>query len=470
MNKEAVGLTWTPVQVRLRDLDGWEKNPKRLSEQQADRILRSLKKLGQLQTIAVSPPKPNGRRDIYDGHQRNSVWQKAYSPDLVVWALEASRFLTEQERKEVAVLTMQARASFDWDMLAQWDDVEDFFDDFDVRGWRDDAEALAALLAEVGGEQRGVVDAEPQIDRAEELRKKWRVEPGQLWQLGEHRLICGDCTDAAVVERLMAGEKADMVIADPPYGLSIVAANGYVGGGESAAGMIPFGGKKVRRKGYVGGGEGYRLRHGHYAIEEYQKNKRFGTIGGAKPFGSSNARGSNRAARVVDVGKYMPIVGDETTDTAIRAVTFYLNAYPQAAQFWFGANYYSEVLKASPCWVVWDKETTGNFADCELAWSNVNRAAKIFRHRWNGMLRDSERGRRWHPTQKPAALAAFLMTEFGKMGDIVIDPFAGAGWTVIGGENTGRRVRAIELVPEYIAVICERWAQATGKTPELVNE
>jgi DNA modification methylase len=454
----------TNQMVALADIAPHPRNYNRHPAAQVRKLAQSLRKFGQVRSVVV------WRSTILAGHgvveaAKSLNWQHIradvlpddYPEHLALAYVAADNELARQGDPDMAQLAA---------ILEEVKDVDAEL--LEAVGYSD-AE-FAALLEEVGGEQRGIVDAEPQIDRAEELRKKWRVEPGQLWRLGEHRLICGDCTDAAVVERLMAGEKADMVIADPPYGLSIVAANVSVGGGESAAGMIPSGGKKGRRKGYVGGGEGDSLRHGHYAIEEYQKNKRLGASNGAKPFGSSNVRGSIGAAHVVDVGKYMPIVGDETTDTAIRSVTFYLNAYPQAAQFWFGANYYSEVLKASPCWVVWDKETTGNFADCELAWSNVNRAAKVFRHRWNGMLRDSERGRRWHPTQKPAALAAFLMTEFGKMGDIVIDPFAGAGWTVIGGENTGRRVRAIELVPEYIAVICERWATATGKTPEKVSD
>ena len=62
-----------------------------------------------------------------------------------------------------------------------------------------------------------------------------------------------------------------------------------------------------------------------------------------------------------------------------------------------------------------------------------------------------------------------MMVEFGNERDVVVDPFAGAGWSVIAAENTGRRARAIEMVPEYIAVICERWAMATGKTPVLIQ-
>ena len=139
-----------------------------------------------------------------------------------------------------------------------------------------------------------------------------------------------------------------------------------------------------------------------------------------------------------------------------------MHLFPQSAQFWWGGNYYADKLPPSPCWVVWDKETTGNFADCELAWGNLDRSAKLFRHQWNGMLRDSERERRFHPSQKPAALASFLMTEFGKPDDIVLDPFAGAGWVVIAAEKSGFKARAIEIVPEYIAMILDQMGDDDG--------
>lgn len=154
------------------------------------------------------------------------------------------------------------------------------------------------------------------------------------------------------------------------------------------------------------------------------------------------------------------MIGDETTETAIRAAKTFIELFPKAVQIWWGANYYSDALKSSACWLVWDKETTGNFADCELAWTNQNKAAKLFRHRWAGMLRDSEHERRWHPTQKPAALAAWCFNELSKPNSLVFDPFGGAGWSMIGAEQTGRKARMIELSEEYVAIILQRMQDA----------
>jgi ParB-like chromosome segregation protein Spo0J len=86
-----------------------------------------------------------------------------------------------------------------------------------------DAAALEALGADLGLDEKPEVDAEPQIDKAEELRAKWGVEPGQLWELGDHRLLCGDSTKKDDVERVMGGERADLCFTSPPYGAGNVA-------------------------------------------------------------------------------------------------------------------------------------------------------------------------------------------------------------------------------------------------------
>jgi len=137
-------------------------------------------------------------------------------------------------------------------------------------------------------------------------------------------------------------------------------------------------------------------------------SKGLGTSNSAKPFGSKAVRGSDGASNVVDVGKYAPIIGDDTIDTAVVSSQICLDLFPKAVQIWWGANYYAHTLPPSSCWIVWDKENTGNFADAELAWCSDKSAVRIFKHMWNGMLKDSEHGqRRVHPSQKPIALASW---------------------------------------------------------------
>lgn len=310
-----------------------------------------------------------------------------------------------------------------------------------------------------------IQEADIPPDRGTELREQYGVEPGQLWQAGVHRLLCADSLTPANLERLLEGDTPQMVWADPPYGLNIVAVNGYVGGGEAY--HIPFGGVNGRRqRGHVGGGESYKAKHGEYAIA---RDKRRGTVGAAKPFGSKQVRGSDGASHVVDVGKYAPVIGDESPQTAREAATLYQATYPQAVHIWWGANFYNDAFTSSPCWLIWNKESTGNFADAELAWTNQKKAARLLTHRWNGMLRASEHERRWHPTQKPAALAAWAFQLLGDEGDLIVDPFLGCGPSLVAAAQTGRRVYGCELSPEYIAVSLHRWATLTGQTPVLVE-
>ena len=121
---------------------------------------------------------------------------------------------------------------------------------------------------------------------------------------------------------------------------------------------------------------------------------------------------------------------------------------------WFGGNYY-DLPPADP-WLVWDKVNTGDFADAELAWTNVGGAVRVFRHRWNGMIRDGEeRGvPRVHPTQKPIAVMAWCLGFVD--GRTILDPFMGSGTTGVACVRLGRRFIGIELEPKYYATAKRR--------------
>jgi len=117
----------------------------------------------------------------------------------------------------------KAGGTWDWDVLANaWDTPEliEWGMDFDtLTDWQRGVSALGNLLGSEEEPEPG--DAEPQTDRAAELQATWQVLPGELFEIGNHRLICGDCTDPAIVARLMGGDKASLLFTDPPYGVDV---------------------------------------------------------------------------------------------------------------------------------------------------------------------------------------------------------------------------------------------------------
>lgn len=296
--------------------------------------------------------------------------------------------------------------------------------------WSDDE--LAAIID-------GAVADEPESDEPVSVdeTKPTRCQPGDVWRIGRHTVACVDSTDRATVEGLIAGRMVGMVWSDAPYGINIVTADGYVGGGEKYD--IPFGG--VKNRGAA---------------------KRRGTIGGDKPFGSARrVVGTVGADNIVRAGRYAPVAGDENADTARASALLLLDLYPDALHIWWGANHFSDVFPASPCWLVWDKENTGNFADAELAWCSDDSAVRIFKHMWNGMLRASEHEARIHPTQKPMALCAWAFEKYGSAADLVFDPFLGSGPSLKVAESLGRTVIGCELSPAYIDHLLE-WGESHG--------
>jgi 16S rRNA G966 N2-methylase RsmD len=234
---------------------------------------------------------------------------------------------------------------------------------------------------------------------------------GDVWICGRHRVMCGSATDVKDVDKLLDGKKAHFAYCDPPYGIAIVQRNQIGGGGA-------FGGKKNEIRG----------------------------------------------AAVIDAVKYAPVIGDESTATAISA--YHICAEKKIAKMvWWGGNHYASALPDASCWIVWDKVNgENNFADAELAWTNFKTAVRICRHQWNGLLKESERGeKRVHPTQKPVALAVWCLEKYGEGGENVLDLFGGSGSTLLACEATQRSAFIMELSEPYVDIIVARWEHATSK-------
>lgn len=124
----------------------------------------------------------------------------------------------------------------------------------------------------------------------------------------------------------------------------------------------------------------------------------------------------------------------------------------------WGGNHFADKLPASGGWLVWDKERpdTLDQATCELAWTNCVKGVRRLRHRWHGMLRASERGESYHPTQKPVALYDWVFSLRWIPKGTIVDPYAGSGPCGVACIRTGRRFIGIELSREYCDITVQR--------------
>lgn len=230
---------------------------------------------------------------------------------------------------------------------------------------------------------------------------------GDVYELGNHRLVCGDSTDSNTFEKLMNGEAAEMVFTDPPYGMNVVKADGNIGG------------------------------------------ERTGSIVGKSQFHKAK------------VGVYKPIIGDDKPYDPTHLMNM-----AELKIIW-GANHFSDKLPCSPHWIVWHKEMPEgtDFSGAELAWTNIDKkAVKVFKFTWAGMTRQGDRKdeliKRVHPTQKPVGLFADILNHYKPKS--VIDVFGGSGSTLIACEKTNRKCFMMELDPHYCDVIVSRYVKYSG--------
>jgi len=167
-------------------------------------------------------------------------------------------------------------------------------------------------------------------------------------------------------------------------------------------------------------------------------------IGGTKAFGKIG--GTNW----IEPKEYLPVHGDDKPFDP----TPFLD-YPEV--MFFGGNYFSSKLPNSSCWLVWDKDNTGNFADCELVWTNLRGAIRKFKHRWNGCLKEFPEFR-YHPTQKPLRLMKWCI-EQSKTTGIILDPFMGSGTTLVAAKELDRKAIGIEIEEKYCEIAVDRLKQ-----------
>lgn len=145
------------------------------------------------------------------------------------------------------------------------------------------------------------------------------------------------------------------------------------------------------------------------------------------PYGIGEAKGKNKSRGNLAIAK--DYGNDDWDNEPISKQTIDLMRNLSKWQIIFGGNYFE--LPPTKCWLVWDKENTGDFADGEMAWTNLDKAMRIKRYMWNGMLRANKEPRGDHPTQKPVGIMQWVISHLPTETQTIIDPFMGSGTTVL---------------------------------------
>jgi len=365
-------------------------NPRTITPQQKEALGRSLGVFGFVQPIIV-----NRRFErIVGGHQRVEVAPDGDLP--VVW-------VDLDEAGERQLNLALNRIHGEWDDLklrALLVDLDTRGADLTLTGFTED-ELRALLTVETVGL------TEP--DDAPALGESSENAQGVLWEMGRHVLVCGDSTDVAVLEKLMDGYRADLVLTDPPYNVA------YNGGGKR---------REIANDDQTDGDFAAFLARAFHAALSVSKDG-----AGAYVF-HADTEGANFRRTFVESGWRLAQCCVWVKSSLVLGRSDY---------HW----------QHEPCLYGWNQDGA---------------------HRWYG---DRKQTTVWHfdrpqksdlhPTMKPVALLEYLLGNSSRGGDVVLDPFGGSGSTLIACEKAGRAARLVELDPKYCDVIVKRWEEFTGQ-------
>ena len=390
-------------------------NLKNVNKPMYDKLKHSIDTFGLVQPIIYNKRTGN----IVGGHQRLDVLKENGETDIDCVEVDLN------DNDEKALNVALNKVSGDWDtqmlnsLLVNFKDLE--YNNIGVLGF--DEKEINEILDQFREppEENFILPKEP----------KYKINTGDIFLLGNHRLMCGDSTKKEDVEKLMDGMKADLLLTDPPYGINVVSSDGGSIGGSKPPTFSRIGYDAA--PGFVS----------HF------KDKKVGY--------------NNK----VVAPSYKPIIGDDKPFDPSHLLNL------SEKMVIFGGNYFADKLPSSPGWIVWDKnggkEWHDTFADAELIWTNREKHVTINRTMWKGMVKEGESGTRVHPTQKPLKLLSDLIKEFTEQGESILDCYGGSGSTLIACEQTQRKCRMMEIDPYYCSVILERWETYTNKKAEKIE-
>jgi len=382
----------------------YAKNSRTHSDEQVAQLAASMTEWGWTNPVLVDE---NGT--ILAGHGRVLAAQKlgiTEAPTMV------AKGWTEKQKRAYVIADNKLALNAGWDstlLAAELSDLQGAGFDMMLAGFS--ADELAAMAGGSGGKTDPDEVPEPAANPVSVL--------GDVWLLGDHRLACGDSTDAAVVEVCMGQEKPHLMVTDPPYGVEYDPdwRNKALRSDGSAIGGWAIG--SVMNDGRADWRDAYSLFPGDVAYVWHPPG-----------------------ARQVEFYESLVASGFEVRMQIIWA----------KSQLVIGRGHYH--VQHEPCWYAVRKGGTGH-------WHGDRKQTTVWQI---DKPRKSETG---HSTQKPVECMKRPIENNSAPGDAVYEPFSGSGTTIIAAEMTGRRARAIELNPLYVDVAVKRWQAFTGKVAIL---
>jgi len=388
--------------IPIVQLKSAEYNPRRMTEKQAKDLEASIKKFGMIDPIIVN--RHSERMNIViGGHQRLKIAQKLNIDSVPVVYVE----LDGEQEKELNLRLNNNTGEWDFDLLASFD--VDMLKDV---GWGDDELKEIFQVEETPG---GGGNTDPDTVPDPPAEPKARV--GDIYQLGRHRLMCGDSTKREDVERLMQGKMADMVFTDPPYNVDYEDTFGRKIKNDNLKDFRGF------------------LKSVYDSIYAVLKD-------------NAPAYVCYAEKTVIDFRTVAVESGFEWRNTLI-----WLKDVP-AMNFGHYTWIYEPILylaKGSPQF--YGKPNHPNLLEV----ASFNSFAGRVDDKGNKLNRSL------HPNQKPVQVVKVPIENSSKAGDLLFEPFGGSGSTLIACEKTNRRCFAMELDPCYIDVIITRWEEFTGQ-------
>lgn len=401
---------WLIEKRKVSELIKNDRNPRIINKETLKGVRESLKRNGYIDKIVI-----NNKNKILSGHARQIILSEQ-DPEMEIDVIVAQRDLTPEEEDNV-LLGMNTQGG-KWNM----DDLGLKFDPLTL-------EAFDIEFNQIEPEKEVEEDTPPEVDDQNPPKTKL----GDVWILGEHRVMCGDSTSVTDVEKLMGGQKADMVFTDPPYNVNVTSRSKKNGNNiikndnmsEEDFDIFIYNCFLILSK-FSKDSSPFYIWHNHHCQVLFEKN-----------LIKNDFIIKSQIIWTKDIPSYTPILYRQQHE-----ICFYCSKKNQDIK--------TEIGKDSTIW---------NVPSIQSANSSDEYGKKWFS--------GGSKNLNLHVTQKPVLLPSKALKNSTIVGDLVLDLFGGSGSTLIACEQLNRKCFMMELDPKYVDVIVKRWQNLTGKTAYL---